>query len=172
MIRPRFLSMVSENKDVFRLATLFQMTYPGAPCIYYGNEIGMTGGRDPRIANPFPWDESGWDHNLRNTVTDLCPPAAGPSCAADGRIRACLWRGSRIAYLRHLGRERMLIAINADRAPWEINIPVTPHLAEGMVVEDLLGGGGCRGGEEWTPAQGDHGLRPGKGRFSAQQPDV
>jgi hypothetical protein len=37
----------------------------------------------------------------------------------------------------------MLIAINADGAPWEINIPVTPHLAEGMVVEDLLGGGGA-----------------------------
>jgi neopullulanase len=40
---PRFLSMVSGKKEAFRLASLFQMTYPGAPCIYYGNEIGMMG---------------------------------------------------------------------------------------------------------------------------------
>jgi cyclomaltodextrinase / maltogenic alpha-amylase / neopullulanase len=65
---PRFLSMVSGKKDAFRLASLFQMTYPGAPCIYYGNEIGMMGGRDPDCRASFPWDEAHWDHDLRNTI--------------------------------------------------------------------------------------------------------
>jgi len=65
---PRFLSLVNGNKDAFLLATLFQMTYPGAPCIYYGDEIGLTGGKDPDCRKAFPWDESKWDHDLRNSL--------------------------------------------------------------------------------------------------------
>jgi neopullulanase len=140
---PRFLSMVSENKNAFRLATLFQMTYPGAPCIYYGNEIGMTGGRDPGNRKPFPWDESGWDHNLRNAIKTYAHLRLDHPVLRTGEFVPIYGEGRRIAYLRHLGRERMLIAINAEGSPWEINIPVTPHLAEGMIVEDLLGGGGA-----------------------------
>ena len=140
---PRFLSMVSENKDVFRLATLFQMTYPGAPCIYYGNEIGMSGGRDPENRAPFPWDESKWDHDLRNAVKTYAHLRLDHPVLRTGEFVPIYGEGRTIAYLRHLGRERVLVAINAGGVPWDINIPVTPHLAEGMVVEDLLGGGGA-----------------------------
>ena len=140
---PRFLSMVSENKDVFRLATLFQMTYPGAPCIYYGNEIGMSGGRDPENRAPFPWDESKWDHDLRNAVKTYAHLRLDHPVLRTGEFVPIFGEGRTIAYLRHLGRERVLVAINAGGVPWDINIPVTPHLAEGMVVEDLLGGGGA-----------------------------
>lgn len=37
---------------------LFQMTYPGAPCIYYGDEIGLEGGKDPLCRAGFPWDQA------------------------------------------------------------------------------------------------------------------
>jgi len=37
----RFLTIARGDESALRLATLFQMTYPGAPCIYYGDEIGM-----------------------------------------------------------------------------------------------------------------------------------
>ncbi|MEL7646322.1 MAG: glycoside hydrolase family 13 protein, partial [Anaerolineaceae bacterium] len=40
---PRFLSLVGEDTQRLYLAYLFMMTYPGAPCIYYGDEIGLTG---------------------------------------------------------------------------------------------------------------------------------
>jgi neopullulanase len=140
---PRFLSMVSENKDVFRLATLFQMTYPGAPCIYYGNEIGMTGGREPENRTPFPWDESRWDHELRNTVKTYAHLRMAHAVLRTGEFVPVYAEERRIAYLRHLGAERMLVAINAGGAPWELNIPVAPHLADGTVVADLLGGGGA-----------------------------
>jgi glycosidase len=41
-----------------RQAVLFQMTYPGVPCIYYGDEVGMEGGRDPDNRRAMPWDET------------------------------------------------------------------------------------------------------------------
>ena len=39
-----------------RLLVLMQMTHPGVPCIYYGDEIGMEGGTDPYNRAPYPWD--------------------------------------------------------------------------------------------------------------------
>ena len=33
------------------------MTWPGAPTIYYGDEIGMTGWTDPDNRRPFRWDD-------------------------------------------------------------------------------------------------------------------
>jgi len=53
----RLLSILGGDVRRLRLATLFQMTYPGAPCVYYGNEIGMEGGIDPDCRRSFPWDE-------------------------------------------------------------------------------------------------------------------
>lgn len=48
-----------------RLCLLLQMTLPGAPCIYYGEEIGMNGGPDPGCRGAFPWDDvDGWDGDL------------------------------------------------------------------------------------------------------------
>src|SRR6185369_4935010 len=67
---PRFLSCVSGNKDSLKLAWLFLMTYPGAPCIYYGDEIGISGEHDPYCRKPFLWDESKWDTSLRSYVKE------------------------------------------------------------------------------------------------------
>ncbi len=53
---PRFLTMVNEDISALRLSVLFQMTMPGAPCIYYGDEIGLTGGQEPDCRKAFPWE--------------------------------------------------------------------------------------------------------------------
>ncbi|MBV8035768.1 alpha-amylase family glycosyl hydrolase [Roseateles sp.] len=47
-------------KQRLRLAVFFQMTYPGSPTIYYGDEVGLGGGDDPYNRAPYPWaDEDG-----------------------------------------------------------------------------------------------------------------
>jgi len=140
---PRFLSMVSENTDAFRLATLFQMTYPGAPCIYYGNEIGMFGGRDPENRAPFPWDESKWNHDLRKVIRAYAHIRLENPVLRTGEYVPLFSEGRQIAYLRHLEGERMLIAINAGGYPWDLNIPVEAHFEDSVVLEDLLGGEGA-----------------------------
>lgn len=68
---PRFLSCASGSKDSLKLAFLFLLTYPGAPCIYYGDEVGVDGEHDPYCRKSFPWDESKWDKDVRTTVKEL-----------------------------------------------------------------------------------------------------
>lgn len=138
---PRFLSMVSGDKKALRLATLFQMTYPGAPCVYYGNEIGMMGGRDPENRAPFPWDESDWDHDLRNDFKKFIQIRNENQVLRTGEYVPVHAEGRHLAFLRHLEGERMLVAINAGEGNWELNISLDDRVEDGTAFEDLIGGG-------------------------------
>ena len=60
----RFLTLARGDESALRLAVLFLMCFPGAPCIYYGDEIGMEGGRDPDNRRSFPWDTGRWNSTL------------------------------------------------------------------------------------------------------------
>ena len=51
---PRALWLMGEDKSALRLAVLLQMTLPGAPCIYYGDEIGLSAGGDPDCRGAVP----------------------------------------------------------------------------------------------------------------------
>lgn len=57
------------GKQRLLLATLFQMTLPGVPSIYYGDEIGMEGFKDPYNRRPYKWNTG--DTNLREAVRQL-----------------------------------------------------------------------------------------------------
>jgi glycosidase len=50
---------VALAKQKLRLAVLFQMTYPGSPAIFYGDEVGVTGGADPMNRGTYPWADLG-----------------------------------------------------------------------------------------------------------------
>ncbi|MFT7586575.1 MAG: cyclomaltodextrinase, partial [Cellvibrionaceae bacterium] len=67
----RFLNMADEDKTKFALATIFQMSLAGAPGVYYGDEVGMSGGHDPDNRRAFDWDESTWDMQQFNLTKEL-----------------------------------------------------------------------------------------------------
>ena len=67
----RFLTLAQGKTARLKLATLLLMTYPGAPCIYYGDEIGLQGGPDPACRAAFIWDEARWDLSLLAYVRRL-----------------------------------------------------------------------------------------------------
>ncbi len=53
----RFVTLSKNDTWPYKMALLFLMSYPGPPCIYYGDEIGMQGGKDPLCRASFPWNK-------------------------------------------------------------------------------------------------------------------
>jgi glycosidase len=60
----RALTHLGGDKTKMRLAVIFQMTYPGSPVIYYGDEVGMTGFSDPDCRRSYPWPDLGFSPDV------------------------------------------------------------------------------------------------------------
>ncbi|MCL2188909.1 MAG: glycoside hydrolase family 13 protein [Defluviitaleaceae bacterium] len=67
----RALTQASGNKQALKNAFTFMYLMKGAPCIYYGTEIGMEGDGDPGSRAPMVWDEAKQDPDLKQFFTDL-----------------------------------------------------------------------------------------------------
>lgn len=61
---PRALYRCGEDKDKLKLMVAMQLLMPGMPFIYYGDEVGMTGGRDPDCRRGMLWDEKRQDRQM------------------------------------------------------------------------------------------------------------
>lgn len=57
----RFLSLCNGDKAAMELAVLFQMTFVGMPCVFYGDELGMTGVLEAEYRCPMPWGQGDSD---------------------------------------------------------------------------------------------------------------
>ncbi|WP_026676151.1 alpha-glycosidase [Fictibacillus gelatini] len=68
---PRILTLCGENKEKVKLLYLFMLSYPGSPCIYYGDEIGMTGGQDPGCRECMIWEKDKQDLDLFEHIKKL-----------------------------------------------------------------------------------------------------
>lgn len=66
----RFLTMVNERIELSKLAYIILLTYPGSPSIYYGSEIGMTGGEHSN-REPMIWDEAKQNKDLLSFIKKL-----------------------------------------------------------------------------------------------------
>jgi len=62
----RILHVVSGDPARNRLAVAFLLTYVGVPCVYYGDEIGMTAGNSLGARDCMIWDSNRWDADLRS----------------------------------------------------------------------------------------------------------
>lgn len=67
----RFLTVAKDQVECLKLAFLYQMTYVGAPVIYYGDEIGMRGETDPMCRGAMVWDKGYWNIPLWEYVAKL-----------------------------------------------------------------------------------------------------
>jgi len=110
---PRVLSLLGGDREAMELAVLLQATLPGAPCTYYGDEVGVMGGIDPDSRRPFPWDESRWDTELLETVRAAFRLRhAEPLLRAD-EVTLASTVGSALAFTRGSESAHLAVALNA-----------------------------------------------------------
>lgn len=68
---PRLLTQAQEDKELMKQVLVFTYLQPGVPCLYYGDEIGMTGGADPLCRKCMVWKEDEQDQELFQFVKKL-----------------------------------------------------------------------------------------------------
>jgi cyclomaltodextrinase / maltogenic alpha-amylase / neopullulanase len=131
----RFITLAQGDQSALRLATLFQMTYPGAPSVYYGDEIGMTGGHDPANRGAFPWHRpESWDTNLLHEFQRLIALRRHRPALRRGSFRFLHARQDVIAYARELADETVIVAINAATMQRRVDIALEGILPDGAVL--------------------------------------
>lgn len=112
---PRFLTQCKGDKAALKLASAFLFSMVGMPCIYYGTEIGMEGGKDPDCRRTFDWDEKKWDHDLLSFYQNLIALRKRLTPLQSGFVRVYEKDGAVIVRREHLGQKVYCIFNNADR---------------------------------------------------------
>lgn len=130
--------------DRGRLAQLAQMTLPGVPLIYYGEEVGMEGGADPGNRAPMAWDESLGDPRQRAWVKTLIAIRQGNPALQYGEVKVLGDRlpGNALVFLRYTDQpgEAALVVINRSDQPLRTTLLLPySHWYDGVPLRDALG---------------------------------
>jgi glycosidase len=67
----RILELCNNDTRIAKLAYLFMFTFPGAPSVYYGDEVGLSGKHDPDNRRCMIWDDASQDKDMLNFMTRL-----------------------------------------------------------------------------------------------------
>lgn len=121
---PRALWLLNGDEAAFRLAVLCQMTMPGAPCVYYGDEVGLAAGTDPHCREAFPWHQPDrWNRSLLEFYRAAIAMRRAHPALRTGDF-ACLYARERtVAYRRRLGEAEVMVAFNAGRGADTLRLP-------------------------------------------------
>ncbi len=117
----RLISIAGEDKASVELATLLLLTFPGAPSIYYGDEVGLPGRLDPDSRRGFPL-EANWDREILNTHRQLIALRHTYPCLRTGDYRVLYAQGEHYVFARTLEAEEIIVAVNAGTASAKANI--------------------------------------------------
>jgi glycosidase len=117
----RVITIVGDDRDSLKLATLLQMTFPGAPCIYYGDEIGLHGGGDPDCRRGFP-TEGDWDKDMLSFYRNLISLRRSYVTLQQGSYRILYACSFVYVFCRILGDRWTIVAINAGLESTNVEI--------------------------------------------------
>ncbi len=110
------------NKAVMREAVLIQMTWPGAPTVYYGDEAGLCGWTDPDNRRTYPWGRE--DRELIAYHKELIAIHRSYQALRTGSLVMLTAEHAVLSYARMDEQDRIVVAINNGEEEREVRIPV------------------------------------------------
>jgi cyclomaltodextrinase / maltogenic alpha-amylase / neopullulanase len=124
----RFLTLSGGDTAAMTLAWMFQMTYPGAPMVYYGDEVGMTGGKDPDCRKTMVWGPAGQDAGLLGVMRSLIALRTTHDVLRQGvyeRVQMNDREGT-LAFARRSADSTALVIVNRSRVSRTVTVPQVP----------------------------------------------
>ncbi|MBD2566759.1 glycoside hydrolase family 13 protein [Anabaena lutea] len=107
----RLITIAGGDIASFELATLLLLTFPGAPSVYYGDEVGLPGGLDPDCRRGFPSAEN-WNLEILNLHKQLISLRHKYEALRIGEYQVLYARGELYIFARTLETEELIIAVN------------------------------------------------------------
>lgn len=144
----RFMDRCDGNWEKMRAAVLFQMTYTGAPMIYYGDEKGMSqwlhANKDPGNRSAMAWNgDTDPDGEIFKFYKRLIRIRMEHPALRSPHVRT-MYRNNddRVyVYARHSGAETIVVLINNSESPQNAEFAIHDLFPDGTNLQDLLNGG-------------------------------
>lgn len=125
------------DKGVFRAAVVMQMTWPGAPTIYYGDEAGLCGWTDPDNRRTYPWGNE--DFELIEFHKDIIKIHKENKGLIKGSYKDLLGEKDVLSYGRFYEDNKLVVVVNNSNESKKIDIPVWEiGIDDGDVMQRLI----------------------------------
>ncbi|OAB45367.1 alpha-glycosidase [Paenibacillus glacialis] len=120
----RLITLCKDDKRKMKLAVTFLLTFTGTPCIYYGDEIGITGDFDPGCRKCMEWDPSKQDHDLFTFYQELIKLRLDHSALRTGTFTFLSSQSgsTTLAYSREDEKDKFIILMNNDSKKHSIEL--------------------------------------------------
>jgi len=113
---PRFKTLLGKDVARLPLAVVWLFCWPGTPCIYYGDEVGLDGANDPLCRKPFPWDKKRQDANLQKLYQRMAKLRSRSQALRYGGCQVIYAQQDVLVFVRVYQQQRVLVAINRGDA--------------------------------------------------------
>ncbi|MGZ9586570.1 alpha-glycosidase [Paenibacillus marinisediminis] len=136
----RLLTLCGNDKYKMKLASLFQLTFLGTPCIYYGDEIGMDGDNDPGCRKCMEWDEAKQDQELLQHYQNMIALRHQYSAMRSGSFRFLYAKENDqvIAYERADEHGHVIVLINNSSSERSIHLPIAAGIWKNVITDETL----------------------------------
>jgi glycosidase len=137
---------LAAGKQRVKVASLIQFAVPGAPTVYYGDEVGLTGADDPDNRRTYPWADVGGhpDTTLLAHYQALTALRRDTPALTSGDFRVLLAddAAGTVAFGRKTASQAAIIAVNRGDTAQAVDIPVAGYVPDGVSLAYRYGGSG------------------------------
>lgn len=120
----RFLTSCGNDVRKMKMAAAFQMTFPGSPSVYYGDEIGLDGQNDPGCRKCMIWQKDQWNQELYDWYLKLISLRQQAEELRTGSYLSVYCSKDVYAFLRSSNKRSTVTVLNNSDHDVQIDVPV------------------------------------------------
>jgi len=118
---PRFFHKIGRDPQLHQLALTMLFTFPGIPCVYYGEEIGLEQDQLTGSRKPMEWNPSHWDTNLLELHKKLIALRRGSKALQTGGFEILHQGEDHVIFMREVEEQPVIVALNRGE-PLEVSL--------------------------------------------------
>ena len=121
----RIYNIVNHDRDLLKLGVAMVMTYVGVPCIYYGDEVGLVGSKDPDNRRTMPWNEEKWETDILDWYKQLIHLRKTAPALLHGGYQTLYAQGDIFAFMRQSNQQTLIIiGHRGDNTIQQLQLPI------------------------------------------------